>query len=239
MNVGRIEVLFLSTLAVAVFGCSSRGASVDGYGAATPPVSVDDPGDPGGAATHIDGGAADGGSTTPARDGSASPETGSDASFPAEACPTGGALLDCSKTCGPTSTSCDGLGCSHFDKVLIDARDATRVHYLRTAGAPFTQQDCTLARSCGGPMYAPVQSMVVAIDAPGRRVIRVAPPWVLNRFLGSGDQWCRPQNPALEVSCFVADDHAGDPINFAVLTSDPNAPARNVVIDGSPGASCP
>jgi hypothetical protein len=238
MMVGRIQRLILSTVAITAFGCSSRGATVDGYGAAAPPASVDDPSDPGGAVTRIEGGVPDGGPATPSRDGSVSAEAGSDAS-PPEPCPTGGALLDCSRTCGPTSTSCDGLGCSHFDKVLIDARDAATTHYLRTAGAPFTQQECTLARSCGGPMYAPVQSMVVAIDAPGRRVIRVAPPWYLSRFLGSGDQWCRPQNPALEVSCFVADDHAGDPINFAVLTSDPDAPARNVVIDGSQNAACP
>lgn len=160
-------------------------------------------------------------------------------------CPAQPVELDCSDQCGGPTALCAGATCSlePFSSVIIE--DSSAYPYVfRTPSHPGVDPACEAA--CQEQTYFPQTiapakyGMIVTVNAPDDQSkvlkVKVGPPWWIEITAESVPYYCLDWSPVQD--CQVDTQATG--LTVMILTDDPNAPARNVVLDlvDKPG-SCP
>lgn len=149
-------------------------------------------------------------------------------------CPTGEMLANCSDSCGPTHPYCDQAVCyGGFTATTIDQFPVV----VRMPSEPGWSDKC-LAACPPVWKYRPAYGFIVRSDLVGDPSIgkhqwglraRIDPPWGV-RIIDpkSTVQFCGMDDVQPE-SCVVSQNDS--PVYFVVDTLDPDAPARNLVIE--------
>jgi len=191
--------------------------------------------------TTQDSAAGDGASTTDAA-GDAPAETGEPASDPCPD-PNSQVLLlafDCDKTCCATPGSCSAnLNDAGVDPVCPMATcgispfqimfDPGQAFVIRTPDAPGTDPSCVSACPADGYVYG----LGLDSTAGGNYWLQVAvgSPWEI--ITNSGAPYCTDSTSKVSTNCVsFATAQVVSP-TFYVMTKDPNAPARNIIITSS------
>lgn len=233
MNTRFVHVaIACGVVAIALVACGGTasqvetGASSDGGGSSPPPAqpaATPDGGVISDASAGADAADADGASQA---DGSAP-----DAASKDDPCP---AKLDvnCSTSCGGLS-ECSQVACNlpsltagyvvPDDDFPFVVRTPSSPGALTPGGVPPL---CT--NSCGGPLWYGLHFRVVTTTQPQVRV-RVEAPWLLS------SAWATADNAAClyRVRCMSLTVGSPPIVPLVVATTDPNAPARNIVVEAT------
>ena len=227
MNTRLVHVAIVcGVVCLALLACGGAHLDVDVVdGDSFPPPGEEAASRDGGVsseAAHDDAASADG---APHTDASAP-----DAAAKDDPCPP---KLDvnCSTSCGGP-TECSQVAC-HLPSltagyVLSDDDFPFVVRAPSSPGAltpSSVPPRCT--DSCGGPLWHGVHFRVVTTTQPKIRV-RVEPPWFVSRALATADNAA-----CFRVSCMSLTVGSTPIVPLVVATTDPNAPARNVVIEAT------
>lgn len=171
-----------------------------------------------------------------------------DTSSPSDPCPSNSndttVLINCDPHCGDAGpTACLPATCGHGPITLpYPSGLLPQSFVIRTPEAPGTDPNCAL--DCPGSGYA----YGIGIELPGTGVqgggfqLTVEPPWMI---VGFGKPYCDYQvvddaeaPGAVASHCWWADTVGG--YQLFVVTTDPNAPARNIRITSYLSATeCP
>lgn len=152
-----------------------------------------------------------------------------DSSSTSDPCPKKAPGVNCSTTClgSVILYNCERVRCGATSVTPVVVKDADLPYYLRTPEKPGFDPLCPTGCSGGSLAYA----MRVKIATSGTTVkITVGAPWAV--YDVSGVPYC--PGPA-HGQCWTA---VAD-YEFLVGTTDPNAPARNVLVEEVPyGTKC-
>ena len=139
--------------------------------------------------------------------------------------------VNCSTSCGGP-TECSQAACSLPPTAgyAVPADDFPFV--VRMPSSPGALTPGALppkcADNCGGAVFYGLHFRVVTTTQPNVRV-RVEPPWFVSRAIATADNAA-----CVRVSCMSLMVNSSSPIvPLVVATTDPNAPARNVVIEAT------
>lgn len=148
-------------------------------------------------------------------------------------CPASPPNINCSSSCGGPSANCSLVRCQSDLMTVFKVPYKSLPFVVRLPDKPGFDPKCPescleFPRTAFGVM---LNSDYFA-EATGMR-IRVSPPWTISRN-NAGMDFCALA-PLGSGNCFVLKGTGGDDI--LISTSDPNAPARNVVFEK--GESCP
>jgi hypothetical protein len=166
-----------------------------------------------------------------------------DAATAADPCPTsgptGGVELDCDRTCcsadpvcvsqeddAGTIPRCTAASCSGAPIALPTI--AAEYYVVRTPNAPGADPAC--AQNCSSGSYAYGLGFQLNTNQPNGVSVTVGSPWVI---VQSSTPYCPEADAAAQTGCVYIDVYK--PVY--VLTTDPNAPARNITFYASP--TCP
>ena len=227
-----LTALFVSAIAA----CSGSSPSITTCGVGTKVVGTD--------CVALDGG----GSDAAAGDAQGNDASGStdgkaqeaDAIAPDDPCPAT-VNVNCSDTCGGRNADCDNTTCGSKpdggqggQKIVLT--DYSQLPYvMRTPRAPRPDPECPA--SCAGTGgLAPKFAMAIRVSMPTLRTgIRayIALPW---RIRGYGSSYPFCAYPPVD-NCHIADNA----FSLLIETDDPEAPARNLIIEEMPAGSttCP
>lgn len=231
-------LLMCAMCAIAVSACGSTTINnISSCGAGTTPVDgVCVPIDAASGdtlASGVDGSTSDPDvSTDSARDGTTTSDGADGALSASDPCPASSANINCSTSCGGPTANCSLVRCQSDLMTVFKVPYKSLPFVVRLPDKPGFDPKCP--ESC---LERPRTAFGVLLDSdyfaePAGLRIRVSPPWTISRnntftdfcpfdLLGSG-------------SCVVFKESTPD---ILISTSDPNAPARNVVFDK--GDSCP
>lgn len=157
----------------------------------------------------------------PAQDGDAQDQD--------DLCPTTPVLLNCASDCGGPSPACSdpGVTCSKYPTTVSAKEHKAFPWVVRTPSHPGTDPDCAGLCSSGP---APAFGVSVDIGVPPDWVydlrVTVAPPWRV--FLSPFAEFCMTGSAS---GCVVGQ---GAAVSVHLVTDDPNAPARNALIERVP-----
>ncbi len=184
--------------------------------------------------TAMPGGA--GGTAGEAADGApADSADGDDAQPLDDPCPTTPVLLNCASDCSGPSSACStaGVTCGK-NATSVSAKEHKSFPWVvRTPSHPGTDPNCQGLCSSGP---APVYGLSVDIGVPPDFVydlrVTVGAPWRV--FLSDLPEFCLAGSTA---GCVIGQ---GTSVSVHLVTDDPNAPARNALIERVPKpATCP
>jgi hypothetical protein len=154
-------------------------------------------------------------------------------------CPLEGIAIDCSNDCGGPTPNCANTACG----VRVPSEDVIEIE--TTARLPMRLRTPHLHNSgdgncayCGHPAFAPSVYGMYLQNRTGRPLkVTVGAPWLILTRPLSLSQWFCHRAPRLGE---VEGCYAGDLSQIVIVTDDPNAPARNVVIEEqTAGVTCP
>jgi hypothetical protein len=238
-------MVFVATLSMAgIVACSGAGdrelwtASVDGgadVGPSSPSPSTDGSVDATALMDAISPSADANTSNGEAAADGAGEKVDSNAPFSGEPCPARSINVNCSASCGGDSAACSMAKCQGGNQTsFVEITSYSQLPFvLRTPDHPGVDPACPPCAQGAKPAYA----MLVRINLPfvnhGLR-ITVGAPWRVGTYFSS-DPFCvlgAPKSGCRYVSVGSFD--------LLVSTDDPNAEARNVMIEDAPSSSpCP
>jgi hypothetical protein len=224
-------VIACGVVAIALVACGGTVGAV-GDGAGSSPAA-----DPAATAAPPDGGAISNGGDDAATadaagaDGAPQADGGApDAAPKDEPCPQ---KLDvnCSASCGGP-TKCSQVACNLPLTAGYVVSDDDFPFVMRTPSSPGSLTPGGLppqcANICGGALFYGLHFRVITTTQPQLRV-RVEAPWVISNAAATAD------NAACQyrVHCMSLTVGSSPIVPLVVATTDPNAPARNVVIEAT------
>lgn len=179
-----------------------------------------------GSTTGGSGGVAGEGGDASLTDG---PVAEADAQVQDDPCPTTPVLLNCASDCGGPSPACSspGVTCSKSPTSVSAKEHKAFPWVVRTPSHPGTDPNCAGLCSSGPP---PAFGVSVDIGVPPDWVydlrVTVSPPWRV--FLSPFPEFCLTGSAS---GCVVGQ---GASVSVHLVTDDPNAPARNALIERVP-----
>ncbi len=162
-------------------------------------------------------------------------------SVPDDPCPTGinisQILRNCSTTCAAQS-SCSDIACQSASEVDLPSVDGPE--YVRTPSQPGMNVNCSVCSTSTAYSFT-IRADTYQVASYHLRVT-VSPPWSLATGYSATNPLCYDSATATQCAIIAqGSSTAGGPYPWVyVVTNDPNAPARNIVIEQSvDGGDCP
>lgn len=172
------------------------------------------------------------------------PDAASDAEassqIPDDPCPPTPIFMDCSGQCQDLTTACTDpqkhATCSESPTYVSVEKHEQFPFVIRTPSKPGMDPACTALCGPGSTAYGLAVRVVLPYDPVYLMRVKVGAPWRI-LFAQTGE-YCMGGSVA-ECHIFTP-NFAGTATNVTIVTDDPNAPARNVVVERLPKpVTCP